>query len=72
MLVLSRRLGESIVLGDDVVITVLAVAGGRTRLGIEAPRSVPIQRAELEPRARPIAPPPAERLRLAPAPCPAD
>ena len=47
MLVLSRRVGESIAIGDDVVVTVLEVRGDVIRVGIEAPRSVAVHRAEL-------------------------
>ncbi|HEY2839257.1 MAG TPA: carbon storage regulator CsrA [Pirellulales bacterium] len=47
MLVLSRKLGETITIGDDVRVTVLHLAGGRVRLGIEAPLDVPVHRAEL-------------------------
>ena len=47
MLVLSRRTGESVVIGDDVVITVLEVRGDVVRIGIDAPRSVAVHRAEL-------------------------
>jgi carbon storage regulator len=47
MLVLSRRVGESIVIGDDVTITVLEVRGDVARIGIRAPRSVAVHRAEL-------------------------
>ena len=47
MLVLSRRDGEEIVVGENVVIKVLASSGGRVRIGIEAPRNVSIRRAEL-------------------------
>ena len=47
MLVLSRRAGESVVLGDDIVVTVLEVRGDVVRVGIEAPRSVKVHRAEL-------------------------
>jgi carbon storage regulator len=47
MLVLSRKLGETITIGDDVRVTILHVAGGRVRLGIEAPVDVPVHRAEL-------------------------
>jgi carbon storage regulator len=47
MLVLSRRVGESIAIGDDVVVTVLEVRGDVVRVGIAAPRSVPVHRAEL-------------------------
>lgn len=47
MLVLSRRPGESVVIGDDVTVTVLEVRGDVIRLGIAAPRSVAVHRAEL-------------------------
>lgn len=47
MLVLSRRVGESVVIGDDVVVTVLEVRGDVVRLGVDAPRSVPVRRQEL-------------------------
>jgi carbon storage regulator len=47
MLVLSRRVGESIVIGDDVTVTVLEVRGDVVRVGIDAPRSVTVHRAEL-------------------------
>lgn len=47
MLVLSRRIGESVVIGDDVTVTVLEVRGDVVRVGIDAPRSVAVHRAEL-------------------------
>jgi len=47
MLVLSRRVGESVVVGDDVTITVLEVRGDVVRIGIDAPRSIAVHRAEL-------------------------
>ena len=47
MLVLTRKLGQSITLGDDIQVTVLAVEGDRVSLGVEAPRSVRIFRSEL-------------------------
>ena len=47
MLVLSRRAGESVVLGDDITITVLEVRGDVVRVGIDAPRSLKVHRAEL-------------------------
>ena len=47
MLVLSRRVGESIVIGDEVVVTVLEVRGDVVRIGVDAPRSVAVNRAEL-------------------------
>ena len=51
MLVLSRKPGEKLVIGNDVTLTVLAVHGGRISLGIEAPPSVRIVRGELRDRA---------------------
>lgn len=47
MLVLTRRAGESIVIGNDVTVTVLEVRGDQIRLGIDAPRDVPIHREEV-------------------------
>jgi carbon storage regulator len=47
MLVLSRRVGESVVIGDEVTVTVLEVRGDVVRVGIDAPRSVGVHRAEL-------------------------
>ncbi len=47
MLVLSRRAGESVVLGEDITITVLEVRGDVVRVGIDAPRSLKVHRAEL-------------------------
>ncbi|MEJ5944081.1 carbon storage regulator CsrA [Pseudokineococcus basanitobsidens] len=47
MLVLTRRAGESIVIGDDVVVTVVEVRGDVVRLGIDAPRSVQVHREEV-------------------------
>lgn len=47
MLVLSRRLGESVVIGDNVVVTVLEIRGDVVRLGVDAPRAVQVRRQEL-------------------------
>ena len=47
MLVLSRRIGESIVVGDNVVVTVSRIQGNQVRLCISAPREVSIRRSEL-------------------------
>ncbi|MDH4117536.1 MAG: carbon storage regulator CsrA [Acidimicrobiia bacterium] len=47
MLVLSRRAGESIVIGNDVVITILEVRGGQIRVGVDAPRNLAVHRAEI-------------------------
>ncbi len=49
MLILSRKLKESIRIGDDIVIHVLSVSAGRVKLGIEAPTDVGIVREELQP-----------------------
>lgn len=46
-LVLSRKRGETIVIGDDIVITVLKIQGRNVRLGIEAPDDVPVHRKEV-------------------------
>lgn len=47
MLVLTRRPGESIVIGNDVVVTVLEVRGDQIRIGVSAPRSVQVHREEV-------------------------
>ncbi|MCF6378254.1 carbon storage regulator CsrA [Nocardioides KLBMP 9356] len=47
MLVVSRRVGESVVIGDDITISVLEVRGDVIRIGIDAPRSVAVHRSEL-------------------------
>lgn len=50
MLVLSRKEGQSLVINDDIVVSVVQVSGGRVRLGITAPSSVPVRRSELLPK----------------------
>jgi carbon storage regulator len=47
MLVLTRRPGESITIGDDVIVTVISASGGQVRLGITAPRSIQVLREEI-------------------------
>ena len=47
MLILTRRVGESVMIGDEVTITVLRVKGNQVRLGVNAPRSVSVQREEI-------------------------
>ena len=47
MLVLSRRLGQRIFIGENIVITVLSIKGGHVELGIDAPRSVVLSREEV-------------------------
>ena len=49
MLVLSRKLGEKICIGENICITVVDIDRGKIRLGIEAPRDVPVFRQELLP-----------------------
>ncbi|MGI9324603.1 MAG: carbon storage regulator CsrA [Pseudomonadales bacterium] len=47
MLILTRRIGESIAIGDDIKVTVLSVNGNQVRVGIDAPRNVPVHREEV-------------------------
>jgi carbon storage regulator CsrA len=50
MLVLGRRQGEEVVIGDNIRLTVVAIRGNQIRLGFTAPPDVSIQRAELRPK----------------------
>lgn len=52
MLILSRRIGESLIIGDEVVVTVLGVNGNQVRLGVKAPKEVPVNREEIQERIR--------------------
>jgi carbon storage regulator len=47
MLIITRRPGEKIMLGDDTVIEVIEVSGSSVRIGIDAPRSLPVYREEI-------------------------
>ena len=47
MLILTRRVGETLMVGDDVTITVLGVKGNQVRIGINAPKDVPVHREEI-------------------------
>jgi carbon storage regulator len=47
MLILTRRIGETLVVGDDVTVTVLGVKGNQVRLGINAPKDVAVHREEI-------------------------
>ena len=47
MLILTRRIGETLIIGDNVTITVLGVKGNQVRLGVNAPKSVSVHREEI-------------------------
>lgn len=47
MLVLTRKTRESLIIGDDIEITVLSVVGDKVRIGIQAPRAIPVYRKEI-------------------------
>ena len=56
MLVLSRKVGEQICIGDGVVVTVLDVSGKRVRIGVAAPRDVTVDRGEIRQQRETFAP----------------
>ncbi|MBI2843677.1 MAG: carbon storage regulator CsrA [Armatimonadetes bacterium] len=47
MLVLARKVGQSIIIGDNIELTVIEVRGEQVRIGVQAPRSIPVHRKEL-------------------------
>lgn len=47
MLILTRRVGETLIIGDDITITVLGIKGHQVRLGINAPKTVSVHREEI-------------------------
>lgn len=47
MLILTRRVGETLMVGDDVTVTVLGVKGNQVRIGVNAPREVAVHREEI-------------------------
>ena len=50
MLILTRRVGETVTIGDEVTVTVLGVKGNQVRLGVQAPRTVAVHREEIHNR----------------------
>ena len=58
MLVLSRKVGEKILIGDNIAVTVVRVAQGIVRIGVEAPEEMPIVREEIKDRLKTARPNP--------------
>ncbi|MCK9193364.1 MAG: carbon storage regulator CsrA [Nevskia sp.] len=52
MLILTRRVGETLVIGDDVTVTVLGIKGNQVRIGVKAPKTVTVHREEIFERIR--------------------
>ncbi len=52
MLILTRKVGEVIMIGDDIVVKVLGVRSGQVKIGVEAPRALPVHRQEIFERIR--------------------
>jgi carbon storage regulator len=52
MLILTRRVGETLMIGDDVTVTVLGVKGNQVRIGVNAPKDVAVHREEIYERIR--------------------
>jgi carbon storage regulator len=64
MLVLSRKVGEEIIIDGNIRVTVVSVQGDRVRLGIEAPKTIPVDRLEIHERRAEFADAPVEVTRL--------
>jgi len=52
MLILTRRIGEVLLIGDNIKVTIAGIKGGQVRLGIEAPKDVSVDREEIRERKR--------------------
>lgn len=55
MLILTRKIGESLLIGDDVEITVLSIRGSQVKLGVKAPKEISVHREEIYQRIRALA-----------------
>lgn len=64
MLILTRRIGETIMIGDHITVTVLGVNGNQVRLGIEAPKTVRVDREEVRERILREQRPPDDRAKM--------
>lgn len=53
MLLLTRRLGEKIIIGDNVTVTIVSMKGNQVQIGIDAPRDIPVNREECLPLNKP-------------------
>ena len=65
MLILTRRVGETLMIGDEVTVTVLGVKGNQVRVGVNAPRNVAVHREEIYDRIRDEDPPEQVRSQVA-------
>lgn len=57
MLILTRRVGESVIVADNIMITVLGVKGNQVRIGVDAPKDVAVHREEIFERIQGVKPP---------------
>ncbi|MDH2998594.1 carbon storage regulator [Pasteurellaceae bacterium LFhippo2] len=55
MLILTRKIGESLLIGDDVEITVLSIRGSQVKLGVKAPKEIAVHREEIYQRIKALA-----------------